>query len=130
MNHWIPYKRSTEPHSIRALGCKNPHWERDNLFINFISWTKQVVPQVHRPAVMLTINKETLSKKKLFQVKNPQKVSKLWIKNRIFVKLGVDNAENVMKNVIMVFQFNPVTHLQDTYKNFNQKLQSLNVKSA
>ena len=37
----------------------------------------------------------------------------------------MDTAENVMKNIIMKFQFNPVTHFQDksTYINFNQKLQ-------
>ena len=41
------------------------------------------------------------------------------------VKIGAYTTENVMKNVIMKFQCNTVTHLQDTstYKNLNQKLQ-------
>ena len=29
---------------------------------------------------------------------------------KIIVKIGEDTAENVMKNVIMKFQCNPVTH--------------------
>ena len=41
--------------------------------------------------------------------------------------IGEDGAENVMKNVIMMFQCNPVTDFQDTStyqtltKNFNLK---------
>ena len=38
---------------------------------------------------------------KLFQ--NFQKVSKLWIKNNIFIKIDEDTAANVKKNVIMKF---------------------------
>ena len=39
----------------------------------------------------------------------------------------MDTAENVMKNGIIKFQCNPVTHFQDTstYKTFNQKFQPL-----
>ena len=55
-------------------------------------------------AVGLTVNKQTVMKK-------------------ISVQIGDDTSENVMKNVIMKFQCNPLTHFQDTstYKNVNRQ---------
>ena len=67
---------------------------------------------VHHPALMLTINKQTVMSKEIIPSPNPLNVSKF--RNKIVVKVGKDTAENVKKNVIMKFQCKSVTHFQDT----------------
>ena len=75
----------------------------------------QVVPRVGRPALMLTVNKQTLKKKEIIlSQKSPKKGINCEYKIRIFVA-------HLMKNLIMKFQCNSAPRFQA----LNEKLQPL-----
>ena len=58
----------------------------------------------------------------LSKVRNQQKVNKMGIQYKKITEKA-ENTANVMKNVIIKFQSNPLTQFQDTSaQNFNQNL--------
>ena len=89
-----------------------------------------MVPWLGRTALMLNVNKQTVINKEIIPSPIPlgHKVSKMWIKNKIWIKICEDTAENVIKNLWIL---NPVTHFQEkkTYLNLTQNFNLQNFKN-